>query len=167
MNTMPGFAGTATDRRKVADDIESGQVAFLECTAYKTRQLARKVMTHFEASIVTLGIKGTQFSLLGCVLRDGPIKPSALAQVMELSASTLSRNVKPLIAQGWLTMSEGTDARSRLLAITPEGKKLFKQAGKRWQDAQAALGQELGTQLLAVLHGIVDSTLQRWPQTKS
>jgi DNA-binding MarR family transcriptional regulator len=166
MNTISKSIGTASYRRAVADRIETGEVAFLECTAYKTRQLARKVMAHFEASIVALGIKGTQFALLGCVLRDGPVKPGALAQSMELSASTLSRTVRPLIAQGLLVMSEGADARSRLLAITPDGKKLFKQAGKRWQEAQAALGQEVGTQHLAMLHGVVDSTLQRWSHAK-
>lgn len=167
MSTTQSSIGTTAYRRKVVESIESGEVAFLECTAYKTRQLARKVMAHFEASIATLGLKGTQFALLGSVLRDGPVKPGALAQSMELSASTLSRNAQPLIAQGLLTISGGADARSRLLAITPEGKKLFKQAAKRWQDAQAALGQEVGAAQLATLHGVVDSTLDRWAQVKA
>jgi DNA-binding MarR family transcriptional regulator len=165
MKPTPGARSGLVQQREVANRIESGEVAFLECTAYKTRQLARKVMAHFETSIAGLGIKGTQFSLLGCVLRDGPIKPGTLAQTMELSASTLSRNVQPLIAQGLLAMGEGVDARSRMLTITPEGKKLFKQAAKRWQEAQAALGQEVGAQHLAALHGMVDSTLQRWSRT--
>lgn len=167
MGTTSRSTSTAAYHRKVVASLESGEVAFLECTAYKTRQLARKVMAHFEASIATLGLKGTQFALLGCVLRDGPVKPSALAQSMELSASTLSRNVQPLIAQGWLAMSEGADARSRLLTITPEGKKLFKQAAKRWQEAQAALGQEVGVAQLATLHGVVDRTLDRWGANKA
>ncbi len=145
--------------RETARRIEEGQVVFGQCTAYKTRQLARKVMAHFEASVANLGIKGTQFALLGYVLRDGPLKPSTLAKVMELSASTLSRNVQPLIAQGWLAMDDGLDARSRLLSITPEGKKLCKQAGRRWQDAQVALGQHMGPQQLAALHGMLDSAV--------
>jgi DNA-binding MarR family transcriptional regulator len=145
--------------REVAQRIESGQVMFGQCTANKTRQLARKVMAHFEDSIASLGIKGTQFALLGCVLRDGPIKPGDLAKVMALSASTLSRNVQPLIVQGWLTMGEGSDARSRLLSITPEGKKLWVQAGKRWQAAQVALGEQMGVARLAALHGMLDNAL--------
>ncbi len=144
---------------EVAQRIELGQVIFSHCTAYKSRQLARKVMAHFESSIADLGIKGTQFALLGFVLRDGPIKPGALAQAMELSASTLSRNMQPLVAQGLLTLGDGVDARSRLLSITPEGKKLCKLAGRRWQEAQSTLGQRVGVMQLAALHGMLDSTL--------
>jgi DNA-binding MarR family transcriptional regulator len=173
----PGFESTARDDAMVstithvpdsaaylsdvAQRIERGDVIFSQCTAYKSRQLARKVMAHFEASIASLGIKGTQFALLGFVLRDGPMQPSALAQVMALSASTLSRNVQPLIAQGWLVMGEGIDARSRLLAITPEGKKLCNLAGKRWQAAQATLGAQVGAQQLAALHDLIDGALQK------
>jgi DNA-binding MarR family transcriptional regulator len=156
---VSALAAKPAQLRETARRIEEGQVVFGQCTAYKTRLLARKVMAHFEASVTSLGIKGTQFALLGYVLRDGPLKPSTLAKVMELSASTLSRNVQPLIAQGWLVMDEGRDARSRLLSITPEGKKLCKQAGRRWKDAQVALGRHMGPQQLAELHGMLDSAV--------
>jgi DNA-binding MarR family transcriptional regulator len=153
--------GSAAYLSQVTQSIELGSVIFSHCTAYKSRQLARKVMAHFEASIASLGIKGTQFALLGFVLRDGPMQPSTLARVMDLSASTLSRNVQPLIAQGWLVMGEGANARSRLLAITPEGKKLCNLAGKRWQGAQTTLGAQVGAAQLAALHGLIDGALQK------
>jgi DNA-binding MarR family transcriptional regulator len=161
VNTATYPPGSAAYLTQVAQSIELGSVIFSQCTAYKSRQLARKVMAHFEASIASLGIRGTQFALLGFVLRDGPMQPSALAQVMELSASTLSRNVQPLIAQGWLVMGEGANARSRLLAITPEGRKLCNLAGKRWQGAQATLGAQVGAPQLAALHGLIDRALQQ------
>ncbi len=89
------------------------------------------------------------------------MQPGALAQVLGLSASTLLRSVQPLIAQGWLVMGEGANARSRLLAITPAGRKLCTLAGKRWQDAQATLGAQVGASQLAALHGLMDRTLQK------
>jgi DNA-binding MarR family transcriptional regulator len=144
-----------------ARQIAQGKVLFSHCTAYKTRQIARRVTAHFEASIASLGLKGTQFALLGFVLRDGAMKPSALAQLMDLTPSTLSRNIQPLIAQGWLTMHDGVDARSRLLSLTPDGKKLCLQAGKRWQAAQASLSGLLGAQELALLHGTLDHMLHQ------
>jgi DNA-binding MarR family transcriptional regulator len=150
---------TLNTRDEVARSIASGDIVFSHCTAYKSRQLARKVMTHFEASIADLGLKGTQFSLLSFTLRDGPISPSELALVMGLSSSTLSRNAKPLIAQGWLVMEEGKDGRSRMLATTPAGKKLCKQAGQRWQAAQRLLGEKVGVDELAILHLLLDKTL--------
>jgi DNA-binding MarR family transcriptional regulator len=145
------------ERQELLQRIESGQVIFGQCTANKSRQFARKVMVHFEASIANLQIKGTQFALLGCVLQHGPLKASQLAKHMELSPSTLSRNLQPLIARGLLVMTEGVDARSRLLSLTSEGEKMWVSAAGQWQDAQKRLGQLLGVGALATLHGLLDS----------
>jgi DNA-binding MarR family transcriptional regulator len=137
------------------------EALFGTCSAYKARQLARKVNAHFDAYMAECSLKMTQFALLGFVGRFGPLQPSALAAQMELSASTLSRNIKPLIAQGWLAMGEGANARSRLLILTPEGTLLCKQAHKRWQQAQNDLQERVGLAQLTALHGLVDHTLHK------
>jgi DNA-binding MarR family transcriptional regulator len=137
------------------------ELLFGQCSAYKTRQLARKVNAHYDAYMAECGLKMTQFALLGFVGRFGPLKPSELAQHMELSTSTLSRNVQPLIAQGWLAMGEGVDARSRLLALTPEGVQLCKRAYQRWTEAQAALTVLVGSQQRASLHALIDVALEK------
>lgn len=77
-------------------NIPPTQLLFGQCSAYKTRKLARKVNAHYDAYMAECGLKMTQFALLGFVGRFGPLKPSELAQHMELSTSTLSRNVQPL-----------------------------------------------------------------------
>jgi DNA-binding MarR family transcriptional regulator len=141
--------------------IEPTALLFGQCSAYKTRQLARKVNAHYDAYMADCGLKMTQFALLGFVGRFGPLQSSELAQHMELSASTLSRNVQPLIAQGWLVMGEGVNARSRLLALTPEGNSLCRRAYKRWQQAQADLKERLGTTEVGALHGLIDAALQK------
>jgi DNA-binding MarR family transcriptional regulator len=148
---------------EVARTINSGTVQFSYCSAYKTRQLAKMVMTHFEKNIKHIGLKGTQFSLLGFVDRDGPIKPTVLAQNMGLSTSTLSRNMQPLIAQGWLSLGDGVDARSRTLWITPSGRKVFLQAAKHWQQAQTSLGEQVGLKNLATLHCMIDLAVGSFP----
>jgi DNA-binding MarR family transcriptional regulator len=142
-------------------NIQPTELLFGQCSAYKTRQLARKVNAHYDAYMAECGLKMTQFALLGFVGRFGPLKPNELAQHMALSTSTLSRNVQPLIAQGWLVMGEGVDARSRLLTLTPAGVQLCKRAYKRWAQAQAALGELVGSQQLASLHGLIDMALQK------
>ena len=47
-----------------------------------------------------IGLKTTQYSLLSQVLHRGPIRPGDLAKAMVLDASTLTRNLKPLVAAG-------------------------------------------------------------------
>jgi DNA-binding MarR family transcriptional regulator len=137
------------------------EALFGTCSAYKARQLARKVNAHFDAYMAECGLKMTQFALLGFVGRFGPLQPSALAAHMALSASTLSRNIKPLVAQGWLAMGAGANARSRLLALTPEGQRLCKMAYKRWQQAQNDLQQRVGPAQLNALHGLLDHAVEQ------
>jgi DNA-binding MarR family transcriptional regulator len=137
------------------------EALFGMCSAYKARQLARKVNAHFDAYMAECGLKMTQFALLGFVGRFGPLQPSALAAHMELSASTMSRNIQPLMAQGWLAMGEGANARSRLLSLTPQGKLLCQQAYQRWQQAQNDLRERVGPDQLTALHGLVDHTLHK------
>ncbi len=139
----------------------STELLFGQCSAYKTRQLARKVNAHYDTYMADCGLKMTQFALLGFVGRFGPLKPSELAQHMDLSTSTLSRNMQPLIAQGWLAMREGVDARSRSLALTPAGWQLCKRAHRRWEQAQAALGGMVGSEQLVNLHALIDIALDQ------
>jgi DNA-binding MarR family transcriptional regulator len=148
----------------VVRTIETGTVEFSFCSAYKTRQLARKVMAHFEQSIKPLGLKGTQFSLLGFVQRDGPVTQTELAIRMGLSTSTLSRNMQPLLAHGWLELHSVADGRSRTVSLTADGLRQFLRAAKRWQAAQVSLGQQLGVSELAMLHIAVDSALASFSQ---
>jgi DNA-binding MarR family transcriptional regulator len=155
----------ATSARPLAAQLAAGQVPFTHCTAYKTRQLARRVTAHFEKSIASLELKGTQFSLLGFVVRDGPLKPADLARNMELSASTLSRNLQPLIQRGLIAMNPGPDARTRSLTATPQGKAVFETAGVLWMQAQASLSASVGATQLANAHLIIDAALNSWSQS--
>jgi DNA-binding MarR family transcriptional regulator len=126
------------------------------CTNFKLRQLTRGVNRHYDAMVASSGVKITQFSLLNHVVLLGPIRPSDLAARMNLDASTLTRNLQPLIAQGWLSMEAGADARSRLVAITEEGHAKWAEAKRAWKQAQLALNGRLGAERVARLHELLD-----------
>ena len=68
------------------------------CANLKLRQLMRRVAQRYDAQVGQVGLKGTQYSLLSYVVRLGPIRPIDLAEAMKVDASTLSRNLKPLVA---------------------------------------------------------------------
>ena len=129
------------------------------CTHFQLRQLGRQVGLIYDGELATLGLKTTQYSLLNHVLRLGPLRPGALAQTMQMSPSTLSRNLKPLIAAGWLTLDAGVDGRSRSVAITPAGRALRVQAQRRWRAAQDWLNNRLGEQRVAALHALIQEAL--------
>ena len=70
------------------------------CTNIKLRQLMRRVAQHYDAEVGKIGLKGTQYSLLSYVVKLGPIRPGDLAREMRIGASTLTRNLRPLIDAG-------------------------------------------------------------------
>ncbi|HEY0747316.1 MAG TPA: MarR family winged helix-turn-helix transcriptional regulator [Steroidobacteraceae bacterium] len=131
------------------------------CTNSKLRQLNRVVTRHYDAYIGATGLKNTQYSLLSHVVLLGPIRPSDLAQRMGLDASTLTRNLQPLIAQGWLRQGPGEDARSRLVTATKEGREKRSEAQRVWKQAQLALNVRLGPKRVMALHALIDDCMER------
>jgi len=131
------------------------------CTNFKLRQLARRVSQHYDAEVGKAGLKTTQYSLLSHVLRLGPIRPGDLAERMTMDASTLTRNLKPMLAAGWLELSPGEDGRSRLVHITAAGRAKRAEAQRHWKAAQEGLNRLLGIEQVQALHALVDDSLAR------
>ena len=129
------------------------------CTSFKLRQLSRRVGQHYDARLAAAGLKTTQYSLLSHVLRLGPIRPVDLAAAMTMDASTVTRNLRPLVAAGWLAVGPGDDARSRLVSITPAGAAKRAEAQRCWRAAQDALNAALGPDRVASLHALIDDAL--------
>ena len=129
------------------------------CTNLKLRQLSREVTRHYDAYVVRTGLKNTQYSLLSHVVLLGPIQPVELARRMKLDASTLTRNLQPLVAQGWVEVGPGHDARSRLVSATADGRAKRAEAQRAWKQAQLALNQRLGEARVVQLHELIDACL--------
>jgi DNA-binding MarR family transcriptional regulator len=130
------------------------------CSNAKLRQLTRRVSQHYDREMAKIGLKTTQYSLLTQVLQRGPIRPGDLAHAMALDASTLTRNLKPLVAAGWLTVAEGSDARSHLVTITTAGREKRTEAQRRWKIAQESLNDLLGIDRVLALHDLIDGSLE-------
>jgi len=112
------------------------------CTNLKLRQLSRVVTRHYDRFVAHVGLKNTQYSLLSHVVLLGPVRPTELARQMRIDASTLTRNLQPLIAQGWVRQLPGDDARSRSIEATDAGR------AKR-------------TARVVALHALLDEAMQR------
>ena len=129
------------------------------CTNLKLRQLTRRVTQHYDAELAQAGLKTTQYSLLSHVLTLGPLRPGELAQAMKMDASTLTRNLKPLVSAGWVQLGEGVDGRSRLITITDAGREKRTQAQQHWKAAQTHLNALLGMTRVQTLHALIDESL--------
>jgi len=129
------------------------------CTNFRLRRLMRQVARLYDAELARSGLKTTQYSLLSHVLHLGPLRPVDLARAMGIDASTLTRNLRPMMAAGWLVQEEGTDARSHLVAITEAGRAKRTEAQRCWRVAQERLNAILGLERVHALHALLDESL--------
>ena len=129
------------------------------CTNLLLRQFMRRVARHYDAEVSRSGLKGTQYSLLSAVVKLGPVRPVDLAATLELDASTLSRNLRPLLDAGWIEQVPGADARSHLVRATADGQAKRAEAQRRWRAAQESLNTRLGPDRVVLLHDMIRESM--------
>ncbi|MDY0745826.1 MarR family transcriptional regulator [Paucibacter sp. R3-3] len=125
----------------------------------KLRQLTRRVTQLAEPHFAASGLKTTQYALLSHVVKLGPLSPGTLARRMELDASTLTRNLQPLVAGGWVEQLPGEDGRSRLVQATPAGIAKRAEMQADWKRAQLSINATLGDERVLRLHALLDECM--------
>lgn len=129
------------------------------CTNLKVKQASRLLARHYETFVAPTSLRSTQYSLLSGVVKLGPIRSGALAAALKLDASTLSRNLQPLIDRALVAVTTGADARSREVQATAAGLALRHDAQRAWKRAQLALNEKLGPERVAALHELLDDCM--------
>src|SRR6202166_3583 len=120
-------------------------VATRQCVCTAARRHSRDLTRAFEKAMRGSGIRGTQFTLLATLIQPGPIPTTRLADFQGLERTTLTRNLGPLIRDGFVRIDEGEDRRVRKVAITPAGEEAARRAFPFWKKAQdAALAATAG-----------------------
>ncbi len=138
---------------------QAGAAPLQGCSNFKLRQLTRRVSQRYDRELARAGLKTTQYSLLSHVARLGPARPGDLARAMAMDASTLTRNLKPLVDAGWVELGAGADARSRAVSITESGRDKRREAQRHWKTAQDGLNAALGLERVRALHALIDAAL--------
>src|SRR3954467_10520163 len=94
------------------------------CIAVRLRLLNRVVTNLYDDALRPLGLKVSQLNILIVTARLGLARPARVCDLLQLGASPLSRNVKPLQAHGWLEVVPDADARAQPFRLTPQGRRL-------------------------------------------
>src|SRR3954467_6441961 len=121
------------------------------CIAVRLRLLNRVVTNLYDDALRPLGLKVSQLNILVVAARLGLARPAQVCEILQLDASTLSRNVRPLQAHGWLEVVPGEDARTQPLRLTAQGKRLLERAAPAWEKAQQQAEELLGENGVALL----------------
>ncbi len=131
------------------------------CTCSGLRKAARAVTQAFDDAFHSGGLRATQFSLLTAVSLMGPVTISKLAQGMVMDRTTLTRNLKPLEKNGWLSIAPGKDRRTRSLEITARGRKVLARAIPLWEEVQSGVVRKIGRKNWDALMGNLGQVTDR------
>lgn len=121
------------------------------CTCFAVRRAARVITQHYDRHLRPTGLGATQFTLLTVLALAGPLPLSRAATRLGTERTTLTRNLRPLVARGLVTKEPGEDRRVQILAITPKGIAAARAALPRWREAQRSIaGHVTASALLAL-----------------
>jgi DNA-binding MarR family transcriptional regulator len=115
-----------------------------ECLAVRVRILNRAITGLYDEALRSLGVKVSQLNILVVTAKLGVALPGRICDILHMDASTLSRNAERMVAQGWLEVVPGRDARTHPLRVTKQGLKLINHAAPGWEKAQAQARALLG-----------------------
>ncbi|WP_280188523.1 MarR family winged helix-turn-helix transcriptional regulator [Delftia sp. PS-11] len=126
------------------------------CTCFMVRSLSRKISQLYDDTLAPCGLRGTQFSLLVQARNapDGPLTVSALAERLHTDRTTMTRNLRALQQAGLIELAPGTDARSRCVLVTPEGRSRIREAAALWRQAQQRVRELCGAERIAALESL-------------
>ena len=109
------------------------------CTCFAARRAARAITQHYDRHLRPTGLRTTQFTLLTVLALGGPLPLTRAADRLGMERTTLTRNLRPLLARGLVTEEASGDRRVRTLAITRPGIAAARAALPRWREAQGSM----------------------------
>jgi DNA-binding MarR family transcriptional regulator len=123
------------------------------CAAANVRKASRAITQIYGGFLAPVELEPTQYSLLVACMVAKDVTVSKLAEALAMDRSALARNLAVLEKQGLLTVSPGDDRRTRLVALTQNGKSTLAKAIPYWQEAQDNVERKFGTKRLRRLLG--------------
>jgi DNA-binding MarR family transcriptional regulator len=114
------------------------------CACHKVRMAARSVTRMYDEVLRPTGLRATQLAVLVAVATGEAASIAALAQVLGMDRSTLTRNLGPLESEGLVAIGREGWRRRRSLEITKKGRARLGAALPLWQKAQSLLKAKLG-----------------------
>jgi DNA-binding MarR family transcriptional regulator len=110
------------------------------CLCLHMQRAARNLARIFDEALRPFDLTNGQFSLLMSLNRPRPPAMKDVSSLLAMDRTTLTAALKPLERRGLVVIEQDPeDKRSRLLNLTPEGRKLLAKAFPVWQETHAEI----------------------------
>lgn len=134
----------------------------IPCLCLVLRQASRAVSRFYDDELRGVGLRTTQYGLLALLRRSGEVRQRDLAELTLHDETTMTRNIRPLVAAGWVAVRGGSDRREKWVRITDLGLAKLEEARPAWERAntrmQALLPQGAWQGLLESLPAVARLT---------
>jgi DNA-binding MarR family transcriptional regulator len=141
--------------KEAANMADIAETTAASCLATRVRQLSRIITRVYDDAMRPLGITASQYTLLAqLAARDG-ITAVEIGHELDIEKSTLSRNLKRLLALGLIIMDPPAGRRGRGLHLTPKGQGVLRDAFPVWQSAQSHATAVMGADSRGTLDGLL------------
>lgn len=142
-------------------DISAGIAS--TCAGFNLRRASRAVTQHFDHALAPVGLRTTQFTLLGALALAGPVSTTQLAVGLVVDRTTLTRNLRLLRDAGLVEAQPGRTGREVLFTLADEGRDALARAIPIWREAQSsivtAFGEARWPTMVAELNRLVIGTM--------
>jgi DNA-binding MarR family transcriptional regulator len=152
MNVMAPPPGTILGSPTIG---EIAQNTSASCLASRVRQLSRIVTRVYDDAMRPLGITASQFTLLTQLAQQDGITAVEIGMTLDIEKSTLSRNLKRLLALGLLSMDPPAGRKGRGLHLTAKGQAAIKDGYPVWKNAQQRASAVMGPNSTSTLDSLL------------
>ena len=116
------------------------------CASFNLRRTARAVTRAYDEALLQTGMRSTQFTILVGIAKNQPVSIGALAGVLIIDPTTLTRSLRLLQKDGLITISNRSTMRQRFLALTAKGEHALARSLPAWRKVHERLVSTVGTE---------------------
>lgn len=109
------------------------------CASSNLRRAARLVTRHYDRALRPIGVTAAQLPILAAISTGAANSIASMSKVLDIEASSLSRDLSLLQKKGLIRLTTATDRRSRALQLTPRGQRTLVSAFDAWRKAHDKL----------------------------
>lgn len=151
MNIMTPSVAAKHLGQATIDLAEVAEATAANCLATRVRQLSRIITRVYDDAMRPLGITMSQYTLLTQLAQQDGITAVEIGTDLDIEKSTLSRNLKRLLALGHLTMDPPAGRRGRGLHLTTKGQDVIQRGYPVWKEAQTRVVRVMGPESRGIL----------------
>lgn len=136
-----------------------------DCICFLLRSAARRASAFYTRHLQQIGLGLPQHSLVGMAAafekQNGrPPTISELAQALDLDRTTMTRNLKPMVEAGYVTVEKasgrgfGQGGRAKAVRATKEGRMAYRAGVALWRQAQDEMIASLAADYPGLMAGL-------------